>query len=654
MRIVLMLGAFVRALVRAPARRVARSVSHLNAASAGGLRLRDAATKEVVDTAAGHGASRDDGVLKWYACGPTVYDATHLGHARTYVTLDLVRRAATSYGGSRVDFAMGVTDVDDKIINRAKELGLEPLELARREEANFFEDLDRLGCLRPDRVLRVSEHVDDIVAYVGDIVDRGFGYATEGGDVWFDVGKLGDAYGAFAEGRGTSKAAAQAALEAEDKASISTNKRDGRDFALWKGAKAGEISWDSPWGAGRPGWHIECSAMTKATFGDSLDLHAGGVDLAFPHHENEIAQWRGASGDLEGVWCPCWLHTGHLHIEGRKMSKSLKNFVTVRELLDGDDAVDPEDFRLFCAMHRYDATINFSGAKLDEAAAVRAQLAAALAAARGALEGKASPGRMPPAAKRWGAGEAALEDARRACERDVAAALVDGADLPAAVSALAKLATRTRQYALDARAANAAVVPEPLRGAADCLAATLEALGLPALAATGAAAPAAGAAGAEAPAAGDAGLDALLAFRADVRTLALDARDDESRDKLRGRVLGACDAVRDADVFVDRGVALVDLPDGSPTLEPRLAAAPADATPKPKPPPPPKADLSDVPPAELFRSGEYAAMYASYDDDGLPLTDADGAPLSKSQTKKLKKKRDVHAKKWSGAAKVEA
>ena len=196
-----MLGAFVRALVRAPARRVARSVSHLNAASAGGLRLRDAATKEVVDTAAGHGASRDDGVLKWYACGPTVYDATHLGHARTYVTLDLVRRAATEYGGSRVDFAMGVTDVDDKIINRAKELGLEPLELARREEANFFEDLDRLGCLRPDRVLRVSEHVDDIVAYVGDIVDRGFGYATEGGDVWFDVGKLGDAYGAFAEGR---------------------------------------------------------------------------------------------------------------------------------------------------------------------------------------------------------------------------------------------------------------------------------------------------------------------------------------------------------------------------------------------------------------------------------------------------------------------
>ncbi|KAH8091122.1 hypothetical protein JL720_6005 [Aureococcus anophagefferens] len=642
-----MLGAFVRALVRAPARRVARAVSHLNAASAGGLRLRDAATKEVVDTAAGHGASRDDGVLKWYACGPTVYDATHLGHARTYVTLDLVRRAATAYGGSRVDFAMGVTDVDDKIINRARELGLEPLELARREEANFFEDLDRLGCLRPDRVLRVSEHVDDIVAYVGDIVDRGFGYATEGGDVWFDVGKLGDAYGAFAEGRGTSKAAAQAALEAEDKASISTKKRDGRDFALWKGAKAGEISWDSPWGAGRPGWHIECSAMTRATFGDALDLHAGGVDLAFPHHENEIAQWRGASGDLEGVWCPCWLHTGHLHIEGRKMSKSLKNFVTVRELLDGDDAVDPEDFRLFCAMHRYDATINFSRAKLDEAAAVRAQLAAALTAARGALEGKASPGRMPPAAKRWGAGEAALEDARRACERDVAAALVDGADLPAAVSAR------------EARDPNAPVRARRARGERGR---RPEPCAAPRTASRRRWRRWACRRRAGAPAARPARRRRRRrATRASTRSSPSartcgpwrSTRATTRAATSSGRVL-ARGAVRDADVFVDRGVALVDLPDGSPTLEPRLAAAPADATPKPKPPPPQKADLSDVPPAELFRSGEYAAMYASYDDDGLPLTDADGAPLSKSQTKKLKKKRDVHAKKWSGAAKVEA
>ena len=185
------------------------------------LRLRDAASREVVTV----DAEFEGGPLRWYACGPTVYDATHLGHARTYVTLDLVRRAAIAWGGSRIDFAMGVTDVDDKIIARSKELGVGPLELARAEEAKFFEDLDRLGCARPDRVLRVSEHMDEIVAYVGDVLDRGFGYVSEGGDVWFDVGKLGASYGAFAEGRGTSGAAAmQSALEAEDKQSVSTLK----------------------------------------------------------------------------------------------------------------------------------------------------------------------------------------------------------------------------------------------------------------------------------------------------------------------------------------------------------------------------------------------------------------------------------------------
>ena len=138
--------------------------------------------------------------------------------------------------------------------------------------------------------------------------------------------------------------------------SAGEGKRDARDFALWKAAKPGEPSWPSPWGPGRPGWHIECSAMTRAAFGDYLDLHAGGVDLAFPHHENEIAQWRGSRDDAAGTWCPCWLHTGHLHIEGRKMSKSLKNFITVRELLGA--GVDPESFRLFCGLHRYAATVS--------------------------------------------------------------------------------------------------------------------------------------------------------------------------------------------------------------------------------------------------------------------------------------------------------
>ena len=193
------------------------------------LELRDASTKNIIPV------NNDAGPLKWYACGPTVYDATHLGHARTYVTLDLVRRAAETIGGATIDFAMGVTDIDDKIIKRAAELGMEPLELARVEEANFFEDLERLGCRAPTLVLRVSEHIEDIVQFTQEVVEQGYGYTTTDGSVWFDVAKLGSSYGAFAEGRGTSTAAAQAAaLVAEDPASASDAKRDQRDFALWK------------------------------------------------------------------------------------------------------------------------------------------------------------------------------------------------------------------------------------------------------------------------------------------------------------------------------------------------------------------------------------------------------------------------------------
>ncbi len=234
------------------------------------LELRDASTKNIVPV------NNDAGPLKWYACGPTVYDATHLGHARTYVTLDLVRRAAETIGGSTIDFAMGVTDIDDKIIKRASELGMEPLELARVEEANFFEDLERLGCREPTLVLRVSEHIEDIVQFTQEVVEQGYGYTTTDGSVWFDVAKLGSSYGAFAEGRGTSTAAAQAAaLIEEDPASASDAKRDQRDFALWKAAKDGEISWPSPWGDGRPGWHIECVAVRKSNFcSTAWSLHA--------------------------------------------------------------------------------------------------------------------------------------------------------------------------------------------------------------------------------------------------------------------------------------------------------------------------------------------------------------------------------------------
>lgn len=591
------------------------------------LELRDASTKQIVPV--GNCAP-----LKWYACGPTVYDATHLGHARTYVTLDLVRRAAETFGGATIDFAMGVTDIDDKIIKRAAELEIEPLELARREEANFFEDLDRLGCREPTLVLRVSEHIEDIVKYIEEVVEKGYGYTTSDG-VWFDVAKLGPAYGAFAEGRGTSTAAAQAAaLVAEDAASISDTKRDGRDFALWKAAKANEPAWPSPWGEGRPGWHIECSAMTRAAFGQHLDLHAGGVDLAFPHHENEIAQWRGCNDDLSGTWCSCWLHTGHLHIEGRKMSKSLKNFVTVRELLDGEDGVHPEAFRIFCALHRYASTVSYSAVKLAEADAARRDLGAALQSARAALGGD-----LTNVPRRWTAREHELHAAHRSAQATFSSTLLEDANLPEALQALLTLATRLRQHCLEAATEQRDVVPEPVTAAAAFLASSLNDLGLVETAGAWA-----GVSTIKESAA-DGALEALVAFRGQVRKAALSATDDEAKLKLRGVVLGECDGMRDANFLVKQGLALVDTPAGETLVQPRVAEA---AKPKPKAQEA-AFDYADTPPAQLYAVGEFAGRYGSFDESGLPLTDAAGEPVSKSQRKKLKKRLDVHAKKWSRA-----
>ena len=212
---------------------------------------------------------------------------------------------------------------------------------------------------------------------------------------------------------------------------------------------------------------------TRAAFGQHLDLHAGGVDLAFPHHENEIAQWRGCNDDLTGTWCKCWLHTGHLHIEGRKMSKSLKNFVTVRELLNGDDAVDPEAFRIFCGLHRYASTVSYSRVKLAEADAARRDFDAALRAARNALSGDLS--RAP---RRWTDRERALHEAHRGAQQTFATTFLDDANLPEALQALLDLATRLRQYCLEAATERRDVVPEPVNAAAAFLAGSLRDLGL--------------------------------------------------------------------------------------------------------------------------------------------------------------------------------
>ena len=299
----------------------------------------------------------EPGKVRFYVCGPTVYDLSHIGHARCYVAWDVVVRHLRARG-YEVKYVRNFTDVDDKIIKRANERGEDPMALADRFARAYEEDMDALGNLRPDVAPKVSDHVPQIVAMIEQLVAKGFAYAASNGDVYYAVRKFPD-YGRLAK-RNLDDLLAGARVDPGDA------KQDPLDFALWKAAKPGEPAWDSPWGKGRPGWHIECSAMTLAHLGVPIDLHGGGKDLVFPHHTNEIAQSAAAVGDGKTAesFCRHWMHNGFVEIDSEKMSKSLGNFSTIRDVLA---KFDPEVMRLFLLGTHYRNPINFSDAILQEA-----------------------------------------------------------------------------------------------------------------------------------------------------------------------------------------------------------------------------------------------------------------------------------------------
>jgi cysteinyl-tRNA synthetase len=299
----------------------------------------------------------EPGKVRFYACGPTVYDHAHVGHARSYVVWDVVVRHLRARG-YEVKYVRNFTDVDDKIIKRANERGEDPIALAAFYARAFEEDMDALGNLRPDVSPRVSGHLPQIVALIERLVANGFAYAPGNGDVYYAVRKFPE-YGRLAK-RNLDDLLSGARVEPGDA------KRDPLDFALWKGAKPGEPAWDSPWGKGRPGWHIECSAMSAAHLGQPIDLHGGGKDLVFPHHTNEIAQSVAAGGrglHAEG-FARYWMHHGFVEIDSEKMSKSLGNFFTIRDVLA---KFDPEAVRVFLLNTHYRNPINYSDAVLVEA-----------------------------------------------------------------------------------------------------------------------------------------------------------------------------------------------------------------------------------------------------------------------------------------------
>jgi cysteinyl-tRNA synthetase len=311
------------------------------------------------------------GKVRMYVCGMTVYDYCHLGHARVLVVFDVVVRYLRA-SGYEVHYVRNITDIDDKIIQRANERGEDFQALTGRFIEAMHEDQQALGVLPPDEEPRATRAIGDIVAMIERLIEKGYAYRSSNGDVYYDVSRFGG-YGRLSGKRLED-------LRAGARVEIGEAKDDPLDFVLWKAAKPGEPSWASPWGPGRPGWHIECSAMSTRCLGDHFDIHGGGMDLQFPHHENEIAQSEAATGH---TYVNVWMHNGFVQVDEEKMSKSLGNFFTVREVLAHYWA---EEVRYFILSSHYRSPLNYSVENLENARAALTRFYTALRGLPGAAE----------------------------------------------------------------------------------------------------------------------------------------------------------------------------------------------------------------------------------------------------------------------------
>lgn len=295
----------------------------------------------------------EEGKVKMYVCGPTVYNYIHIGNARPAIVFDTVRRYL-EYRGYEVTYVSNFTDVDDKLLNAAKQTGTDMFTLAERFIKAYMDDIRALGCKKATFHPRVTENMDEIIAFIEDLISKGFAYEADG-DVYFKTRKFSE-YGKLSH-QSIDDLKLGARIE------IGEKKEDPLDFALWKKAKPGEVYWESPWGKGRPGWHIECSAMAKKYLGETIDIHAGGQDLTFPHHENEIAQTESLT---EKPFANYWMHNGYININSEKMSKSIGNVILVKDMLQQHD---PQVFRFFMLSVHYRHPINYSDELMNDAKA---------------------------------------------------------------------------------------------------------------------------------------------------------------------------------------------------------------------------------------------------------------------------------------------
>jgi cysteinyl-tRNA synthetase len=457
--------------------------------------------------------THEPGVVRMYVCGDTVYDFCHIGHARSKIAFDIVRRYL-EYRGYRVIFVRNITDIDDKIIKRAAENGETIQALTERFTRAMHEDYDRIGILRPTHEPRATEYIPGMVAITQQLIDKGYAYVASNGDVLYSVSKFGP-YGKLS-GRDLED------LRAGARVAVDEAKHDPADFVLWKRAKPGEPSWPSPWGEGRPGWHIECSAMSLDILGSHFDIHGGGMDLKFPHHENEIAQSCAATGD---TFATVWMHNGFVNVEdektskSEKMSKSLGNFFRIRDVLDSGHLRDPEVLRFFLVSSQYRGPINYSLVQIEQADAALGRLYTALRDVTPA--GTVTPG-----------------EATRRFE----AAMDDDFNTPDAIAALQTLATEINRAKSMGDVATASALAAELKSLAD----VLGVLQLPPEEFLRKSKGVAAAGGESAAGLSDDKIEALIAARAAARA----ARNFKESDRIRDELAAA-------------GVLLEDKPDKS-------------------------------------------------------------------------------------------
>ena len=328
---------------------------------------------------------REPGKVAMYVCGPTVYNHIHIGNARTFLSFDVIRRYL-QWRGYQVSFVQNVTDVDDKIIRRATEEGTTPQAVAKKYTKAFVDVMHALGVEDPTVRPQATHEIGGMITLIRKLIDSGHAYATDDGDVYFSVRSY-PQYGKLSGRNSDDLEGGHRELAADDE--VASRKRDPLDFALWKAAKPGEPSWGSPWGEGRPGWHIECSVMSEKYLGLPLDIHGGGGDLIFPHHENEIAQSEAATGK---DFAHYWLHTGMLKVDNEKMSKSLGNFVLLKDILE---KYDPSVLRLLSLQTHYRGVLDYSVERMDEAKSSLERIATCVRNARWAV--KAAAGGEVPA-----------------------------------------------------------------------------------------------------------------------------------------------------------------------------------------------------------------------------------------------------------------